>query len=228
MWTQGQGCLIVEDVITSGGSVADTVKVLRDHGMKVSQCVVLLDREQGGRSNLEKLEVAVTSILSISQVLKVLFENKRITSDTVSEVKQFIENNQTSKQIEMRKEKINFSEKLSKSKNNVTKKLLQIVLEKMTNVCVAVDCVSSKELLTTAEALGPYVAVVKIHQDIVKDWNRETEQKLRSIANSHNFLIFEDRKYADIGNTVTFQAQRCKQDLRGGKMTNNQIIEGFF
>ena len=36
----------MEDVVTSGGSVADTVTVLRDQGMKVSQCVVLLDREQ--------------------------------------------------------------------------------------------------------------------------------------------------------------------------------------
>ena len=46
VWSHGQRCLIVEDVITSGGSVADTVKVLRDHGMMVIDCVVLLDREQ--------------------------------------------------------------------------------------------------------------------------------------------------------------------------------------
>ena len=37
---------MVEDVVTSGSSVADTVAVLRDQGMTVSQCVVLLDREQ--------------------------------------------------------------------------------------------------------------------------------------------------------------------------------------
>ena len=34
-WTSGQDCIIVEDVITSGGSVKETAKLLREHDMKV-------------------------------------------------------------------------------------------------------------------------------------------------------------------------------------------------
>jgi len=45
---------------------------------------------------------------------------------------------------------------------------------------------------------------------MVADWTADTAKALRALANSAGFVIFEDRKFADIGNTVV---QQCKSGV---------------
>jgi orotidine-5'-phosphate decarboxylase len=47
--------------------------------------------------------------------------------------------------------------------------------------------------------------VLKTHIDVVSDFGSATIQGLTQLAKKHNFLIFEDRKLMDIGNTVQKQ-----------------------
>jgi orotidine-5'-phosphate decarboxylase len=55
-------------------------------------------------------------------------------------------------------------------------------------------------------ALGPYIAVLKTHIDIISDFSATTTlQGLQALSTKHNFLLFEDRKFIDIGNTVQKQ-----------------------
>ena len=53
--------------------------------------------------------------------------------------------------------------------------------------------------------LGPFIALFKTHIDVVSDFSDETVQGLRALSRKHNFMIFEDRKFVDIGNTVQMQ-----------------------
>ena len=93
MLVANSNCLVVEDVITTGSSVLDTVGVLQDVGVGVSRAVVLLDREQGGRRNIEERGVAVTSVMTLSQLVTYLLEESLITMETVAMVKAFISSN---------------------------------------------------------------------------------------------------------------------------------------
>lgn len=56
-------------------------------------------------------------------------------------------------------------------------------------------------------AVGPYIAVLKTHIDIISDFSEATITGLRSLSEKHNFILFEDRKFIDIGSTVQKQYQ---------------------
>jgi orotate phosphoribosyltransferase len=51
---KGDRVVMVEDVTTSGGSVMDAVKVVRELGCEVVKIITIVDREAGAQANLAK------------------------------------------------------------------------------------------------------------------------------------------------------------------------------
>jgi orotate phosphoribosyltransferase len=60
---------IVEDVITTGGSIMKAVKIVEDEGYKIGAVVVLVDREEGGRENIEQAGYKFYSVLKKSDII---------------------------------------------------------------------------------------------------------------------------------------------------------------
>jgi uridine monophosphate synthetase len=68
-YQQGDVVLLVEDVITSGSSILETVTQLEAHGLVVKDVVVILDRQEGGAERLQTLGYNVISIVQLSELL---------------------------------------------------------------------------------------------------------------------------------------------------------------
>jgi len=90
----GQNCLVVEDLVTSGSSVFETTEPLEHEKLKVTDIVVLVDREQGGKKHLEEKGYNLHSVLTISSMLEILQKENKLDENMVNKVKKFIQANQ--------------------------------------------------------------------------------------------------------------------------------------
>ena len=61
----GDRVLLVEDVATSGGQAIEAMKTLADAGAAVEGVVVVIDRQEGGRENVEQAGFAFSALFTI-------------------------------------------------------------------------------------------------------------------------------------------------------------------
>jgi orotate phosphoribosyltransferase len=64
----GERVVIVEDVITTGGSTLKAIAGARDFGLEVVQVLVLVDREEGGREAVSQAVPRVESVFRLSDL----------------------------------------------------------------------------------------------------------------------------------------------------------------
>ena len=60
--------LLVEDVVSSGGAIVNTVNMLRDDGITVSRALCVIDRESGGREALAEIGITLDHLFTMAEI----------------------------------------------------------------------------------------------------------------------------------------------------------------
>lgn len=124
-----------------------------------------------------------------------------------------------------------YAARAEKAVHPLSSYLLRLMTLKSSNLCLSADVSTANQLLSLANALGPYIVVLKTHYDLIANWDYNpqtgTAARLARIGRRHGFLIFEDRKFGDIGNTVQLQyTEGTARIVEWANITNVNMVPG--
>ncbi|PIN69349.1 orotidine-5'-phosphate decarboxylase [Candidatus Woesearchaeota archaeon CG11_big_fil_rev_8_21_14_0_20_43_8] len=121
-----------------------------------------------------------------------------------------------------------YSERAETTDNPIAKKLFSLMEMKKTNLCLSLDVTEKKKFLLIISKVANKICVLKTHMDIVEDFDMDFAKHLQKLSKQHEFLIFEDRKFADIGNTVKQQyTSGVHRIVEWSHITNAHTVAGY-
>nr|CAD2190861.1 unnamed protein product [Meloidogyne enterolobii] len=211
---KGKKVLVIEDVVTTGASILETVAEINKAGLCTEHVFCIVDREQGGSEKLEEKGLLLHSLIQMTSILDFLVSKGIIGQNRREEIQQQLLNpstesipniNQTTKTFQH----LNLLERLKYfPENSFNYKLINLMMKKKTNLCLAVDNFNKDQILKILESAKDFICALKLHCDTIDGWDDEFSAQLQKISNENNFLIFEDRKLADTGNTMILQLEK--------------------
>jgi len=187
-------CVIIDDLITTGESIMETAEKYRQAGLITSDFVVIIDRSRQGTKVLKTQGFQLHALIDLNEILEVLQAHNKISQIQVDEIKSFV--TQTTRHQ---------SEQIKS--NPLTQTLIEKIKSKKSNLVLSLDVDNQKDFFKILKQTAEQIVMLKTHVDILKDFDDNFLTKLRVYAQKYDFLIFEDRKFADIGNTVKKQYQ---------------------
>jgi orotate phosphoribosyltransferase len=87
---KGDRVLFFDDVVSEGLSKVEGIKLLEELGAKVEHVMVVVDREQGGRENLEKLGYRVHALAKVSELVDCLLQSSNLSEEQAHAVLDYI------------------------------------------------------------------------------------------------------------------------------------------
>jgi len=71
VYEEGECVCLIEDVVTTGGAAIEAVEALRNAGLRVSNAICVVDREEGGVDELARHAVRLRALFRASELLEI-------------------------------------------------------------------------------------------------------------------------------------------------------------
>jgi orotidine 5'-phosphate decarboxylase subfamily 1/orotate phosphoribosyltransferase len=191
-YKQGDRCLVIDDVITTGESKIETAESFEAAGLKVQDFVVFIDRSLRAREVLAGRGYRLHSLLNLEDILSTLQKEGKVSPHQAEQARIFTRN------LESACSNLPVQ-------NPFADKLTELMYRKRTNLILSLDATTKSDFFRILEATASEIAMVKVHVDILEDFDPTFPVRLSALAEEEDFYILADRKFADIGNTVRMQ-----------------------
>ena len=89
----GMKVVMVDDVITTGTSVLNGIKQLKESGLSVSDTFVIINRLEGADKAFNDIGVRIHQLTDILEITNILFQEKLISEDILEKIKNQINQN---------------------------------------------------------------------------------------------------------------------------------------
>lgn len=87
---KGMRVVMIDDVATTGGSVVNAIKSLKDANITIEDVYVIVNRMEGAEEALKELGVKLHSLANVMQITQALHEQKFIEDDILEKVRKQI------------------------------------------------------------------------------------------------------------------------------------------
>jgi len=88
--SRGDTVVLIDDLVTTGGSLLKAAEAVRASGGRVEHAVVLIDREEGGSENLARAGIRLHAVSKISELLSWLESAGGLPSDKAELVRAYL------------------------------------------------------------------------------------------------------------------------------------------
>lgn len=197
----GARCLVVDDLVTSGQSKLETAEVLETEGLQVTDIVVLIDRSRNAAGELLDAGYRLHSLVNIGEIVDVLQKAGRLGEATGGRIIEFVQSDSQPPSGAAANGAV--------VENRLAERVRELMRERHSNLVLSLDVTTQDQFFAILSETAGSIAMLKTHIDILEDFDGSFLTRLRDLADQYRFLILEDRKFADIGNTV-------RRQFRGG------------
>lgn len=94
VYKEGDTTLIIDDLITTGDSKFETIEPFEASGLKITDFLILVDRQQGGGRLLEEKGYKLHSVIGIHEILDTLKKSSKIDNEGYQKTKEFLASSQ--------------------------------------------------------------------------------------------------------------------------------------
>jgi len=89
----GMKVALIDDVITTGNSVINAIKQLKDAGLSISDVYVIINRLEGANNTLELEEVNLYQLTDVLEITTILFQEKLVSKEILDKINNQISQN---------------------------------------------------------------------------------------------------------------------------------------